>query len=102
MEFNDLMCLVRAGFTKEDITALVTEKPVSIETPKDETPAPVPEPEPITPVAPVVTDNSDVVSAINELTKLIQKQAVHLDALEPVKPESAEDILAAIINPKTK
>ena len=66
-------------------------------------PAPVREPAkaeaaPAAAPAPAV-DNSEVLSALKELTKTIQKNAILRDDLKLVKPDTAEDILGKIINP---
>ena len=112
MDMNDLLALVRAGFTKQEISELLvpssaTEPSGSAETHAD--PAPVREEKPAepapasaaAPAAPAV-DNSEVLSALKELTKTIQKNAILRDDLRPAKQETATDILGKIINPENK
>ena len=108
MEVNDIVALVRAGFTKSEISELLrpssAEPSGSAETHAD--PAPVPEEKPAepapaaaaAPAAPAV-DNSEVLAALKELTKTIQKNAILRDDLKLVKQDTAEDILGKIINP---
>ena len=108
MEMNDLLALVRAGYTKSEISAL-TSQPFIVPSSEEPTgpaaatadPAPVPEEKPAAPAAapaPVV-DNSEVLAALKELTKTIQKNAILRDDLRPAKQETATDILGKIINP---
>ena len=110
MEMNDLLALVRAGYTKQEISELLepTIAPSSAEpsgpaeTHAD--PAPVRQEAPAAPAAAAApaVDNSEVLSALRELTKTIQKNAILRDDLRPVKQETATDILGKIINPENK
>lgn len=107
MEMNDLLALVRAGYTKQEISELIepsiapsyAEPSGSAETHAD--PAPVPQEAPAAPAAAAApaVDNSEVLAALKELTKTIQKNAILRDDLKLVKPDTAEDILGKIINP---
>ena len=106
MEIKDIVALVNAGYTKSEISELLSsaaspEPSGPAEAPAD--PAPVPEPvkaeaAPAAAAAPAV-DNSEVLSALKELTKTIQKNAILRDDLKLVKPDTAEDILGKIVNP---
>ena len=112
MEIKDIIALVNAGYTKSEISELLepsivpssAEPSGSAETHAD--PAPVPEEKPAepapaaaaAPAAPAV-DNSEVLAALKELTKTIQKNAILRDDLKLVKQDTAEDILGKIINP---
>lgn len=108
MEMNDLLALVRAGYTKQEISELLepsialssAEPSGSAETHAD--PAPVPQEAPASPAAAPAVDNSEVLSALRELTKTIQKNAILRDDLRPAKQETATDILGKIINPEGK
>ena len=106
MEIKDIVALVNAGYTKSEISELLSsaaspEPSGPAEAPAD--PAPVPEPvkaeAPAAPAAAPAVDNSEVLSALKELTKTIQKNAILRDDLKLVKPDTAEDILGKIINP---
>lgn len=111
MEFKDLMALVRAGYTKEDITGLLGSSLPAAETAAETTtsqaaapavePAAPAEPAPAAPAAPVV-DNSEVLAAIKALTTTIQKNAIMRDSIPQQTEESAVDILGKIINPTGK
>lgn len=110
MEINDLLALVRAGYTKEEIAALSSDGtsslPIEPSGPVSEPadPAPVREEQPAAPAAAAApaVDNSEVLSALKELTKTIQKNAILRDSLPAVKQDAAEDILGRIINPTGK
>lgn len=108
MELNDILALVKAGYTKEEITSFghissltaETTAPVPTDAVADAVPAqeePKPEPAP----APIV-DNSEVLNAIKALTTTIQKNAILKDDMKVSNEESAVDILGSIINPKRK
>ena len=108
MEIKDIVALVNAGYTKSEISELLepsivpsssAEPSGSAETHAD--PAPVPQEVPAAPAAAAApaVDNSEVLAALKELTKTIQKNAILRDDLKLVKPDTAEDILGKIINP---
>lgn len=104
MEIKDIVALVNAGYTKSEISELLSsaaspEPSGPAEAPAD--PAPVPETvkAEAAPAAAPAVDNSEVLSALKELTKTIQKNAILRDDLKLVKPDTAEDILGKIINP---
>ena len=111
MEVKDIIALVNAGYTKSEISELLSsasspEPSGPAEAPAD--PAPVQEPvkaeapaAPAAAAAPAV-DNSEVLSALKELTKTIQRNAILRDSLPAVKQDAAEDILGRIINPTGK
>ena len=109
MEIKDIISLVNAGFTRDEIMTLTgpssdppivaPEAAAEAPTPAAAAPAPAPVQEPVQ--APVL-DNTEVLSAIKELTKTIQKNAILRDDLRPAKQETATDILGKIINPTGK
>ena len=108
MELKDILALVNAGFTRDDIMNLSgqsapppmePEAAAEAPTPAAAAPAPAPVQEPVQ--APVL-DNTEVLSAIKELTKTIQKNAILRDNLNVVEKNTAEDILGMIINPTGK
>lgn len=109
MEIKDIISLVNAGFTRDEIMTLMgptsdppivaPEAAAEAPTPAAAEPAPAPVQEPVQ--APVL-DNTEVLSAIKELTKTIQKNAILRDDLRLAKQETATDILGKIINPTGK
>lgn len=98
MNANDVLTLAKAGFTAQQIAALssLTGQPA----PAEPQPAP-PQPAPPAPPAPPTPAPDGGVSAMLEklgvLTKAIQANGL-LNANQP-KPQTTDDILAAIIAP---
>lgn len=119
MELTDIMALVKAGYTKDEIAQM--EKPQ----PSDPNPVPVPvvsptqhtEPEP-TPVEPVVAvpapapvpqpaqqeaqpTMAELMQSIAKLTSAVQANAIAQSVIPAgvSNPPSAEDMLAEIIRP---
>lgn len=106
MEIKDIIALVNAGFTRDEIMTLMgpTSDP-SIVAPEAAAEAPTPaaaEPAPEAPTpAPAVPDNSEVLAALKDLTQTIRKNAILRDTMRPTEQPSAVDILASVINPPT-
>ena len=109
MEIKDIIALVNAGFTRDEIMTLTgpTSDPPTVApeaaaeapTPAAAAPAPeAPKPEP----APAAPDNSEVLAALRDLTQTIRKNAIIRDTLKPSEEPSAVDILASVINPPKK
>ena len=112
MDVKDIVALVNAGYTKSEISEMFSSATNTSPEPSGPAasaadPAPVPEtvkaeaPAAPAAAAPAV-DNSEVLSALKELTKTIQKNAILRDNMQVVKPDTAEDILGRIINPSGK
>lgn len=108
MEIKDIISLVNAGFTRDEIMTLMgpssdpsivaPEAAAEAPTPAAAEPAPeAPKPEP----APAVPDNSEVLAALKDLTQTIRKNAILRDTMRPTEQPSAVDILASVINPPT-
>ena len=108
MEIKDIIALVNAGFTRDEIMTLTgptsvppivaPEAAAEAPTPAAAEPAPeAPKPEP----APAVPDNSEVLAALKDLTQTIRKNAILRDTMRPTEQPSAVDILASVINPPT-
>lgn len=105
MELKDILALVNAGFTRDDIMNLSGQSaPPPMEpaaAAEAATPAAAePAPEAPTP-APAVPDNSEVLAALKDLTQTIRKNAIMRDTMRPTEQPSAVDILASVINPPT-
>lgn len=109
MEVKDIVALVNAGYTKSEISELLSSASLTSPEPSGPADAPPADPAPVpetvkaeTPAAPAAApavDNSEVLAALKELTKTIQKNAILRDDLKLVRPDTAEDILGKIINP---
>lgn len=106
MEIKDIISLVNAGFTRDEIMTLMgptsdpsiaaPEAAAEAPTPAAAEPAPeAPKPEP----APAAPDNSEVLAALKDLTQTIRKNAILRDTMRPTEQPSAVDILASVINP---
>ena len=107
MDIKDLMKLIDAGFTKDEIVRLLGDKPVeetkTTQTETKEEPKEPKEPEKQEeekkPESQPVNDPrlDDIIKGLQKVTETMQKTAV-LDSRQPVQ-ESVDDILARIIDP---
>lgn len=106
MRLDEIITLLNAGYSKEEIQALNTQpEPETPETPaadpEPETPAADPEPE--TPEAPDYGAMiGQLTQQISSLTKAVQLANLRGTNLPEVKTETAEDVLAKLINPTYK
>lgn len=110
MNQEDILALVRAGFSRSEILAMQTPaaEPAPAEPQPDPEPAPQPEPEPApaapqpepAPAAqPAQPSNQDVLAAINSLTAAIQNINRN-SAQQPVQNRiTGDDVMAGIIRP---
>lgn len=103
MKISELVTLIKAGYTKDDIKEMLAIDTSDSPTVPVSDPAPVTEPVTAEPEHPQVqqpapADNTEVLNAIRDLTHAIQAQNVRSDALEPVRSETAVDILGKLIN----
>ena len=97
MNYEDIILLVKAGYTRDQIAAMQAPAP---------TPAPEPAPEPTPAPAP-----TPAVQGINDLSQMLSAEFAKLNdaivkanlqqAQQPPQ-ESDDDILASIINPPQK
>ena len=105
MNTENILKLVDAGFTKEEILALAgTAQPKEAEPPKDE-PASQPEPEPEPEKKPAQPDPNEeryneLLAAMQKLTGAIQASNIQNSSNREEPQLSAEDILAEVVNPK--
>lgn len=127
MDMLDILNLVRAGYTKDEIEQMAAQKapntdpePVPVAEPsQDAQPVPtpavtpvasaVPEPQPVPAPVPAQTQQeqpsiSDVMRSIAQLTSAIQANAIATSSIPggvPNRP-TAEDMIAEIIRPSFK
>jgi hypothetical protein len=103
MNMTELLKLVDAGFTKQEILQLAGAAQDPKEEPESE-PAPQPEPAPAQqepqPTPQPAYDMSALLAKMEEMTKAVQASNIAADR-QP-KQETADDILAAIIRPPRK
>lgn len=119
MKLEDILTLVKAGYTREEIAKLETPEPPAghtatlSEAPEKAVPAatgtqPAKAPEKAEPAkapakAPETSGNEQVLGAINALTAAIQKMNVQTASIPGNGEElTAEDMIANIINPPLK
>ena len=105
MKISEVVSLLKAGYSKKEIEELraaenIVVTPAIEEMPLDQPEAPAPQTVavPAAAAAPPVQDNSVVLQAIKDLTKVIQAQNVRNDSFQPPKQDSAVDILGSLIN----
>ena len=107
MKIEDLMKLVEAGFTRDEILRftgpLATDPPFTTDAAAEPAPAaavvPAKEEPAPAPAAPAAPDNSEVLAALKDLTNTIRKTSIMRDTLQETEKPSAVDVLASIINP---
>lgn len=94
MDINQIVTLLNAGFTADEIRALQSRDIPAPEPEPEPTPAPSPAPSP----APAPDQYAEVLSAISALTAAIQANGI-ANSNQPKPAHSREDILASIIKP---
>lgn len=98
MNRDDVLILARAGFTAEQIAALAAVNPAKPE-PAEAPAAPAAAPAPAAPAAaaPAPDNVTAILEKLGVLTETIQANGIN--ASRQPAPETADDILAAIIAP---
>ena len=91
MEYNEIIKLLDAGYSREEIMAMQKEP--------EPTPEPAPEPEP----TPELTDGvmSNLVNEMRDAFNEMKKEFIAFNIMASKQPEekTPEDIIANIINP---
>lgn len=103
MNYEDIILLVKAGYTRDQIAAM--QAPAPTPAPAEPAPAPAPTPTPAEPPAPTkpqgIEDLTQMLSAeFAKLNDAIVK--ANLQQAQQPPQESVDDILASIINPPQK
>lgn len=115
MKFEDLVTLLKAGYTRQEIEAMESQPAPAAAQDTNPTPAPTPAPVPApvpAPAAPAAdptpapSSNSDMASVLAAIqtmgTNIVTAlQAAQLGGatLPTAKPDSIESVMASIINP---
>lgn len=102
MKIEDIVALAKAGFNSEQITKLISaEKPATVTTPPpaNENPATPPVKEQPAPAPQNDNGNMDSVTAKLDSILTLMRGSNILNSQQP-KPETMDDIIASIINPK--
>lgn len=90
MKLEEVMKLIDAGYTKDEITSMLTPAPEPEKTPE-------PEQKPV-PAAPAAADTSDaVLQELQELKKAVKAITLFAGSTEPPKEKSVEDVLKKFI-----
>ena len=104
MNYEDIILLVKAGFTRDQIAAMQTQTaPAEPQTPP--TPAEPAEPQtPPAPAQPKPTEIGDLVQMLSAEFAKLNAAIVKANLQQAQQPpqESVDDILASIINPPQK
>lgn len=104
MNFDEIMMLVKAGYTKEEISAMQTPADPAPADPAPADPAPA-DPTPADPApadpapAPAPAGNDQILAALNQLTQAVITNNINRQAFDPTPQRTAEDALAEIIAP---
>ena len=114
MNYQELMKLVNAGFTKQEILAITGQinaepKPEPLKAPDPE-PEKAPDPEPVKAPDPEPEKAPDqnqaaidkLTEQVTKLTTLVQRSNILASEQPEIKQQSAEDIIASIIFPSFK
>ena len=102
MNFKYIRNLIEAGYTDEEIEAVLKlkEEKAPAETKPDPKPDPKPEPEPAPEPAP---DHSEaLIKAISSLEQTIKASNLINSVLDTQNTKSADDILAEMLSPNKK
>lgn len=108
---TEILTLAKAGFSKQEIAVLLSQNPPTPAPTPAPVPAPVPAPAPAPVPVPAPAPNpapnpapvpaaDQVNQRLDRIMELMQTNAI-LGSNQP-KQETADDILASIINPKTE
>ena len=89
MKLEEVLKLIDAGYTKEEITSMLTPEPVPEKTPEPEKPIPA---------AQAAAGPSDaVLQELQELKKAVKAITLFAGSTEPPKEKSVEDVLKKLI-----
>lgn len=103
MNLEDVMALVRAGYTKAEIAAMTSPEHAAV--PADEPapqpePAPEPAPEPVPAPAPApATQVSQTEALLREILGAVQQGNINKATMEPPVEKGADVVTARLINP---
>ncbi len=110
MKFDDVMMLIKAGYTKEEIQAMEHPEPTPAPEPAPEPkePTPEPAPEPAEPV-PTLENGQQLDNVMQTLANMIQQNQQLLQSMQAANIQAArmpaetketpEDLIAKIIAP---
>ena len=102
MNLDEIMMLVKAGYTKEEISAMQTRAdPAPADpAPADQAPAdPAPADQAPADPAPTPAGNDQILASLNQLTQAVITNNINRQAFGQMPQRTAEDALAEIIAP---
>ena len=109
MKLKDVMALVRAGYTKDEISAMTAPEPAAAPAPEpspaptpEPSPAPTPEPAPAPapePVASPAPQISQTEALLRQILGAVQMGNINKASTEPPVEKGADVVTARIINP---
>ena len=112
MKFDDVMLLIKAGYTKEEIQAMdmsnvgTEPEPAPAPEPKEPTPEPAPEPAPTLengqPMDQIMTMLHDMIQQNQQTLQAMQAANIQAARMPEEKKETPEDLIAKIIAPGPK
>ena len=98
MNFEDVMALVRAGYTKDEIAAMSAQVSTPEPAPAPE-PAQAPEPAAQPEPAPAVPQVSQTEALLREILGAVQLGNINKATMEPPVEKGADVVTARLINP---
>lgn len=111
MDLNDIITLVRAGYTKEEISAMQSLPTEPAAGPAEVTPDPQPDPQPVpeenapaqAPAPAQEPGNYEKMEALlNKLINITQGQNINANMAPTVPTRTSQDILADVIAPPVR
>lgn len=98
MHFEDVMALVRAGYTKDEIAAMSAQVSTPEPAPAPE-PAQAPEPAAQPEPAPAAPQVSQTEALLREILGAVQRGNINKATMEPPVEKGADVVTARLINP---
>lgn len=107
MDLNDIITLVKAGYTKDEISAMQASPTEPAAGPAEVTPDPQPVPEenapaPATAPAPEQGNYEKMEALLNKLINITQGQNINTNMAAAVPTRTSQDILADVIAPPVR
>lgn len=106
MNANDILTLLKAGYTRQEIDAMANPAPVPVPAPTPAPapdPAPVPDPTPSPAPSPAPQNNDAILAAItdlgNKFTAAMQAASLGAAMMQQPAGDTLESVMAQIIPP---
>lgn len=110
-KFEEVLELVRAGYSKEEVTALLSEAvniPAETDTPAAPDPEPVQEPEPVetvqtkTDTIPSEAQYNRLLEAIEKLSNTMISRNINTSDIDVQPARTTDDMIASVLGLKTE